>query len=204
MVSQSEIVDSQLNRESSTTLRSFLAPPMGPIEGVRAIFWNERELRAGWRLSIYLAFVLAIAGAESFVAFHLHLLTVTTSNITATGLLIQEVILLCAALVAAAIMGKLESRGIGEYGLPGSEMFGLRFWQGLAWGLVMISAIILLIRLLGGFSFGGLALRGSALWGYAALWGWSFLWWDSLKSSFFAVIRNLLWPQESDSGRRQR
>jgi hypothetical protein len=34
----------------------------------------------------------------------------------------------------------------------------------------MITAIIFLIRAFGGFSFGDLALRGPALWGYAALW----------------------------------
>jgi membrane protease YdiL (CAAX protease family) len=39
----------------------------------------------------------------------------------------------------------------------------------------MISATILLIRLLGGFSFGELALQGPALWGYAVLWGLVFL-----------------------------
>jgi membrane protease YdiL (CAAX protease family) len=72
-------------------------------------------------------------------------------------------------------MAALEARGIGDYGLPGAEMFGLRFWQGLVWGLVMVSATILLIWLLGGFSFGGLALHGSALWGYAVLWGLVFL-----------------------------
>jgi membrane protease YdiL (CAAX protease family) len=171
----SELVDSQLNRESGTTVRSFLAPPAGPIDGVRTIFWNEHELRAGWRLSIYIALFLAIGGAESLAALHLHLLTVTSTNITATGLLIQEVILLSSALAAAAIMGMLESRGFSDYGLPGASFFGRRFWQGLVWGLVMISATILLIRLLGGFSFGELALQGPALWGYAVLWGLVFL-----------------------------
>jgi membrane protease YdiL (CAAX protease family) len=175
MVRPSELVDSELNHESGTTVRSFLAPPAGPIEGVRAIFWNERELRAGWRLLIYLALFLAIGGAESFAALHLHLLTASYTNITASGLLIQEVILLCAALAAAAVMGMLESRGFRVYGLPSASIFGRRFWQGLVWGLVMISAMILLIRLLGGFSFGGLALHGTALWGYAALWGLVFL-----------------------------
>jgi membrane protease YdiL (CAAX protease family) len=168
-------MDSQLNPESGTTPRSLLAPPVGPIDGVRAIFWNQRELRAGWRLLIYIALFLAIGGAESFAAVRLHLVTLKSTNIAASGLLIQELILFFAAFAAAAIMGALEARGIGDYGLPGAEMFGLRFWQGLVWGLVMVSATILLIWLLGGFSFSGLALHGSALWGYAVLWGLVFL-----------------------------
>src|SRR5882757_3402044 len=171
----SNLMDSQLNPESGTTPRSLLAPPVGPIDGVRTIFWNERELRAGWRMLIYIALFLAIGGAESFAAVHLHLVTVKSTNIAASGLLIQELILFFAAFAAAAIMGALEARGIGDYGLPGAEMFGLRFWQGLVWGLVMVSATILLIWLLGGFSFGGLALHGSALWGYAVLWALVFL-----------------------------
>jgi membrane protease YdiL (CAAX protease family) len=172
---QSEPVDSELNRETGTAARRLLAPPAGRIDGARAIFWNERELRAGWRLLLYLVLFLAIGGAESFAAFRLHLPTVSYTNITATGLLVQEVILLCAAFAAAAILGALESRGFGDYGLPGTSMLGRRFWQGFFWGLVMISAMILLIRLLGGFSFGGVALRGPELWGYAAMWGLVFL-----------------------------
>jgi len=178
-------LDSQLNPESGTTPRSLLAPPAGPIDGIRVVLWNERELRAGWRLLIYVALFLAIGGAESFAAARLHLLTLTYTNITASGMLIQEVILLSAALAAAAIMGALESRAIGDYGLPAAEMFGLRFWQGLVWGLVMISATILLIWLLKGFSFGGLALHGSALFGYAALWGLVFLTVGLFEEFFF-------------------
>ena len=75
-----------------------------------------------------------------------------------------------AALAAAAILGVLEGRPFGRYGLPATAAFGARFWQGIVWGLGMIAAMILLIRLLGGYSFGQLALHGSMLWGYAALW----------------------------------
>ena len=171
----SKPLDSQLNSESGTTPRSLLAPPAGSIEGIRIIFWNERELRAGWRLLIYVALFLAIGGAESFAAAHLHLLTATSTNITVSGMLIQELILFSAAFLAATILGALESRSFSDYGLPASSMFGRLFWHGLLWGLMMISAMILLIGLLGGFSLGGLALHGSAILSYAALWGLVFL-----------------------------
>jgi len=39
----------------------------------------------------------------------------------------------------------------------------------------MIAGTMFLIRALGGFSFGELALRGPALWGYAAFWGLAFI-----------------------------
>ena len=47
---------------------------------------------------------------------------------------------------------------------------------------------LFLIRSLGGFSFGELALRGSALWGYAVLWGLVFISLVSSRSFFFAAI----------------
>jgi membrane protease YdiL (CAAX protease family) len=64
-------------------------------------------------------------------------------------------------------------------------MFGWRFWQGLLCGLVMISAMILLISLLGGYSLGGLALHGPAVWSYAAFWGLVFLLVGLFEEFFF-------------------
>ena len=182
---RSEFVDTELNHQSGAARRSLLAPPSGPLAGVRSIFWNDHELRAGWRLLIYFSLFLAIAGGESFAAIRLHLPLISYANITASGLLVQEGILFSAALISAAIMGMLESRGMGDYGLPRAGIFGRRFWQGSFWGLMMISVILLLIRLAGGFSFGGLALRGPALWGYAALWGLVFLAVGCFEEFFF-------------------
>jgi membrane protease YdiL (CAAX protease family) len=170
-----EHVTFEQNPESLAPRRSLLAPPEGAVDGVRAIFWNERELRAGWRLLIYVVIFFAIGGVESFVALVLRLPMVTQTNITASALLVQESILLFAAFAAGAILGVLESRGFSDYGLPVSRAFGSRFWQGIVWGLVMITGMILLIKLLGGFTFGEVALSGSMLWGYAALWGLVFL-----------------------------
>jgi hypothetical protein len=59
--------------------------------------------------------------------------------------------------------------------LPAAGAFGARFWQGAAWGISMITAVILLLRAFGGFSFGELALQGPAIWRYAAIWGVVFL-----------------------------
>src|SRR6202049_2387547 len=104
---RSELVDSELNRESAAPARSLLAPPAGTIDGISVFLWNERELRAGWRLLIYLVLFLAFGGAASFAAVHLHLPLVTPTDITASGLLVQEAILLSAAFAAGAILGVL-------------------------------------------------------------------------------------------------
>jgi uncharacterized protein len=171
--------------ENTVPARSLLARPVGGIGGNRTIFWNERELRAGWRLVTYLVFFSMVGAVESFAAFLLRLPMVTPTDITASGLLVQEIILLSAAFAAAAILGVLEGRGFADYGLPGAAAFGAPFWRGVVWGLAMISGMILLIRLLGGFSFGDLALRGPALWGYAVLWGLVFLCVGFFEEFFF-------------------
>ena len=159
----------------SSSLRSPLSPPEGPINFARSIFWNECELRAGWRFLIYLLFVVLFMLAGTFLAMALHFPQTDRTGITATSMLVHECFGVIATFAAAAIMGMLEARPFGGYGLPHAAAFGARFWQGAAWGIAMIAAIIFLIRAFGGFSFGDLALRGSVLWGYAVLWAVVFL-----------------------------
>jgi uncharacterized protein len=159
----------------SPSLRSPLSPREGPITFARSIFWNECELRAGWRFLIYLLFVVLFMLAGTFLAMALHFPQTDRTGITATSMLVHECFGVIATFAAAAIMGMLEARPFGGYGLPHAAAFGARFWQGAAWGIAMIAAIIFLIRAFGGFSFGDLALRGSVLWGYAVLWAVVFL-----------------------------
>ena len=111
-------MDSEQNRESGAPARSLLAPPTGTIEGIRAFFWNQRELRAGWRLLIFVGLFIATGAAISFFALFLHLPYATATNVTATGLLVQEILLLFAVMATTAILGVLEGRRIGDYGLP--------------------------------------------------------------------------------------
>jgi uncharacterized protein len=159
----------------STGMQSPIGPPHGPASRTTAIFWNEREFRAGWRLLIFLLFVVVIMLSENFLIPVLHLAQIVRAGFTATSMLIQEASGIIAAFAAATIMGMLEGRPFGGYGLPRKGAFGARFWQGAAWGIAMIAAIVFLIRAFGGFSFGQLALRGTALWGYGVLWGAVFI-----------------------------
>ncbi len=153
--------------------------PMGPPKGSNSlattIFWNDQGFRAGWRLLIYVFFVVIFSLAGTFLLTILHLPQVSRSGFTATSMLIQEAVGILATFAAAAIMGMFEGRPFGGYGLPRNAAFGARFWQGAVWGIAMIAAIVFLIRAFGGFSFGELALRGPQLWGYALLWGAAFI-----------------------------
>jgi membrane protease YdiL (CAAX protease family) len=163
------------NPESAPPQRSAFAPPVGKLDGATAIFWNEHEFRAGWRLAIYLVLFSLLASAGVLLTIVARLPLPTRTNPSPSGLLVQEGIGMIAALLAAVVMSLLEGRPFGVYGLPRAEAFGTRFWQGLAWGLAMITTMILLIRAFGGYSFGGQALAGAAVWGYALLWVLVFL-----------------------------
>jgi membrane protease YdiL (CAAX protease family) len=163
----------ELNSENRG-LQTPIGPPQGPASRATIIFWNDRELRAPWRLLIFLLLFVVIFLSATYLIPILHLPQMSRTGFTATSMLVQEAAGIIATFAAAAIMGMLEARPLGGYGLPRAGAFGARFWQGTAWGIAMIAAIIFLIRAFGGFSFGELALRGSALWGYAILWGVAF------------------------------
>jgi uncharacterized protein len=165
----------ELQPEAPMARRSHLAPPAGPVTGAKGIFWNERELRSGWRLAIFLLLFAVLASGGVAVTLLLHLPQVTRASLTPGAMLIQEGIGFLATAAAAAIMAFLEVRPFSAYGLGRAGAFGAHFWQGAAWGIVMITATILIIFAFSGFSFGELALRGLAIWRYAAVWGVVFL-----------------------------
>lgn len=158
-----------------TPPRPPLAPPPGPPTWAHRVFWNERELRAGWRLAMFLLFAIVFAAVGTGVLMLLRVPLLMRGGITPGAMIAQEGTQLIAILAAAAIMGLAESRPLGTYGLPRAGAFGARFWQGAAWGIAMIAADVLLIRVFGGLSFNGFALAGAAAWRYAAVWGAVFL-----------------------------
>jgi membrane protease YdiL (CAAX protease family) len=166
-------------------LLSPLSPPEGPRTGLRAIFWNEREVRCIWRLMVYVSLFLLFFLAATYLTLLLRLPQVGSVGISAPSLLVTDASELLAAFVAAGVMTVLEARPFGVYGLPRAGAFGARFWQGALWGIAMITAVILLIRAFGGYSFGSLALEDASLWGYAALWLLVFLFVGLFEEFFF-------------------
>src|SRR4029434_5980301 len=89
--------------------------------------------------------------------------------LTAQAALLSETSVLAALLLSAALMSRIEKRSFSDYALPGRGIFGRQFWQGAIWGFIALSALLLLMNLGHGFSFGGLALHGRGLIRYALL-----------------------------------
>ena len=77
--------------------------------------------------------------------------------------------------LATWIVSRIEKRPLDDYGIPLRQAFGKRFWEGAVWGFGMLSAILLILRLLGHFQIDSVALAGSAALRSAMGWGATFL-----------------------------
>jgi membrane protease YdiL (CAAX protease family) len=77
--------------------------------------------------------------------------------------------------LSALVMAKIEKRSFADYGLPLSEAFGRRFWQGVPLGFVMLCVLLGLIAAFHGFSLDGEGVTGAEALTDAALYGFGFL-----------------------------
>lgn len=149
------------------------------------LFLGPNGVRAGWRAALYFAlFVLIYAGLQRLISLD-RFITLAGFIHGPETLLAQEVLLIVAVLGAAKVMALLERRKLGDYGTPWRGAFSLRFWQGMLWGVVQLSALMLLIAAWHGYSFGGMAIHGRELLDYALRWGVVFLAVGFAEESFF-------------------
>ncbi len=137
--------------------------------GIRKIFRNSRELRSGWRLLIFIVLFFGLGRGLRFLLEHANL--PDYHGLNAMDLIISEGGTLLVSMIATAIMARFEHRPLTVYGIPRlRDLFGRLFWVGAVWGLLMPSAIILLIFLAGGYRVHGLNLHGAEMLKFASLW----------------------------------
>lgn len=138
----------------------------------RSVFMGPAGFRAGWRLLIFLGMVVALqAGFQGIVILVLRARRVVVpEGLNAMVFILADIITLIDVLIVSWIMAKWEHRRLADYGLPGKNAFGWKFWEGALFGYAGVSLLILLILLAGGYSPGSLALRGSSLVGATLLW----------------------------------
>src|SRR5690349_24828282 len=82
--------------------------------GLRKIFHNGREVRAGWRLILFCVLIVAIAFAARMGLEFLHL--ADYPGLHPVDLIIADSLLLLTALIATAIMARFEHRSLAVYG----------------------------------------------------------------------------------------
>lgn len=140
--------------------------------GVASTFiGTDRKLRPIWRALLFFAlgtYVLPplLARPVDFLANALHV----QMTFSAATVAFYEVSLLLIALFLTWVFGLYERRRVDSYGLPVSQAFGARFWEGFAIGIVSAGAVALGMIALGGMTVHGLALSGSALATAALAW----------------------------------
>jgi uncharacterized protein len=139
---------------------------------LKSIFVGPSGLRSGWRLAIFLAITIALQAVFGEI---LDLIVksrgiVVPEDLNPAVFLVSDSVTLIAVLLATWIMARWEHRKFAEYGLPGRNALGRRFWEGAAFGFAGVSLLILLIFLAGGYSPGSMALHGAALARATLLW----------------------------------
>jgi|SRR5579872_685385 len=149
-------------------------PRVLPVLAFDPLLIDANGVRPIWRLLIYFALYYVIRLALLSIAI------ATLPNRTdSTSLLwlqlLEECLLLVAALMPALFLAKLEGRRFGTYGLPLRGAFGKQFCMGALWGLLAITLLLLMMRGIGVFHFGHLVLHGARVLKFAVFWGAVFL-----------------------------
>jgi membrane protease YdiL (CAAX protease family) len=148
-------------------------PPESPAR-LHWIFIGSNGIRAGWRaltaICLFLLLTIILQGGPALIPFVHAWLAAQPKHVPSAGtLLFGEGTGAAALVIAALIMSAIEKRSFADYGLPLSETLGKRFWQGVLYGLPMISLLLALIGALHGFSIDGLDLHGGTAVRYGAV-----------------------------------
>jgi uncharacterized protein len=138
----------------------------GAPRRLRSVFIGPSGLRAGWRLVIFGAIVLALVSARKTL---LRVAFVGADDVTVY--VVNKAASFLTFLIASWVMARIERRTIAEYGLPWRQMFRSRFWIGGASGFASVSTLLLALRILGVFHFGTLVVRGEQTLEYALVFG---------------------------------
>jgi membrane protease YdiL (CAAX protease family) len=155
----------------------------------RKVFFNQVELRAGWRLLIFTA-ILLLTPARTFFFSGVQLPSSHSAPSYARNarpakrpavefrpgpFITNYGFSLILLLGLSAFMAMLEDREMGHYGLPLKQAFRGNFWLGCLWGFAAISLLLLVLRANRHFYYGPLELSGWSIVRFASLWSIAFL-----------------------------
>jgi uncharacterized protein len=135
---------------------------------VRALFLGPDGLKAGWGFAFYIAmfYPLQFVGVRWTGSLNLPYLW---------SMMAAEFALLVAAVFPSLVLGRVEKRAWGTYGLPSRQTFGKLFWVGSAWGFAAITLLMAVMYGFRVFDFGHLYLHGSRILRFGLFWAAFFL-----------------------------
>jgi membrane protease YdiL (CAAX protease family) len=164
---------SEPEKPCAETAKTIFAPGLAEPESLSWVFSGSQGLRAGWSVLLFVLLFSIFSAAAGFVVFHLHLVG-KKEDFTATGAFFGELVAVLAMAGAAALVARIEGRGILDFYLTGPRRF-LHFLSGLAAGFTALSALIGALLWGGWLHFGPIALSGSAVFRFGGLWAAAFL-----------------------------
>jgi membrane protease YdiL (CAAX protease family) len=166
-------MDGTTENGSSQTDLPYRQPPAESV--VDSIFIGPSGLRAGWRLAIYVAAFYFLTYTISFAIAPLLAQLPDNGMQQSYLLLIGDTVEFIAAIVPAFVMSRLEQRPFGAYGLAPIQAFRKNFWIGAIWGILSLTLLLVLMRTIHVFYFGGFAVHGARAVKFAGFWGLVFL-----------------------------
>lgn len=150
--------------------------PEPPKRGMRWVFVGGNGIRAGWSVLLFVLIVIATAMiVQTAIHFLIHPKPPSPAAAMSPkiGIISEGLQLLC-VFIATAVMAAIEKRPVLSYGYQGTSR-AARFFFGLIWGFVAISALVLALWKAGFLGLDGQLLHGPLVWRYAAEWGLVFL-----------------------------
>jgi membrane protease YdiL (CAAX protease family) len=154
-------------------------PTPPPPSTLHRIFFNEVELRAGWRFLIFLIVLIAVSLSVNFVIRHVRKgpphSHESSEQMSPVPVILGDGSSLLLLLIPTGVMALIEKRKLRYYGLPLRQALRGNFWWGCVWGFAAISALLLTLRADRNFYFGSPELSGWSIAHFAALWGLAFL-----------------------------
>ncbi len=145
-------------------------------------FRGPNGIRAGWRALLFIvlsfAFGLVLVAPFAVIGLMHHGSkgeAAQNFGLTPGDLSITEGTIFLAASLAALVMGRIEKRKYGQYGLPFRSAFGKDFWIGTLVGFAAISLTLLIIFAGHGFHITGIATHGASLVTATAAWSLTFV-----------------------------
>ena len=150
----------------------------GRPQNVRAIFFGEDGLRAGWSLLLFIVLTAALS-ALSFRIVHAirHGMPPSRPKLLTVGLVFaNDYGGFAIAAISAFIVSRIERRRFGRYGIGLFNAHRLRqFLLGSALGLGSLSLLVLVLHATGHLAFDGVLMHGTAVLQYGVLWFLAFL-----------------------------
>src|ERR1700683_753433 len=138
------------------------------VPWLQTVFVGDDGLRAGWAFAIYLGMFAAMLAVSDWLISSLHLGELWSMMLGEAGVF-------AAATIPALIMGRIEKREWGAYGLSLREAFSKLFWVGAVWGFLGITFLLVILRGMHAFDFGHVVLHGLVIVRFAVFWGLLFL-----------------------------